>query len=97
MKDIPGHMMKFMRKVAKKAMNEVEDVSYRKEYKKEIISKQNPQEVKKRKAKIRESRKQHIPQDASPEEQNRIMKERTPRIRQRLKRSHKAEIHVYKK
>lgn len=94
MKDAPSHMMKFIRKITKKAMEEAEDDSFKKSYKKEVISKKNRQKVKKRKIKIKQMRREHIPQDLSPEEQNRLMKERTPRFRNR---SHKCEIHVSKK
>lgn len=94
MKDVPSHMMKFMRKITKKAMQEVEDESYKKKYKKEVISKKNPQRVKKTKAKVRKMRKEHIPEDLTPEEQNRLMEERIPRMRER---SHKKELHIYKK
>ncbi len=83
MKDIPGHMMKFMRKVTKKAMQEVEDESYKKEYKKEVLSKKNPQRVKKTKSKVRKMRKEHVPEDLTPEEQNKLMNERVPRIKER--------------
>lgn len=96
MKDVPSNMMKFMKKMAKKNMNEDKnaDDSYKKEYKKETISKQNRQHVKKRKAKMRKMRNKHIPENLTPEERNKLMKGRTPRMRER---SHKKEIHIHKK
>jgi hypothetical protein len=84
-----------MRKIAKKSTKEVEDETYKKKYKKEVTSKQNRQKVKKRKSKIRKQKKMQIPEQTNPEEQNKIMKKgRIPRIRER---SHKKEIHLYKK
>lgn len=95
MKDVPSHMMKFMRKMTKKAMNEVvEDEPFQENYRKEVTSKQNPQKVKKTKSKIKEKTKKHIPEDTTPEEKNRLMQERIPRMRER---SHKKEIHISKK
>ena len=94
MKDAPSHMMKFMRKMNKNAPDENTDDSYKKEYRKEITSKQNKQEVKQRKANMKKAREEHIPEDLTPEEQNCLMKKRTPRMRPR---SHKAEIHIHKK
>jgi hypothetical protein len=94
MKDIPGHMMKFMRKVLKNSTQDINDESYKENYKKEITSKQNHQKVKKRKNIIKKTRRDHIPQDLTPDEKNKLMKERTPRMRER---SHKTEIHISKK
>jgi len=95
MKDAPSHMMKFMRKMSKKPIQkEVEDESYQKKYRKTVISKQNKQKVKKRKTLVKKSKKKQIPENLTPDEQNRLMEERIPRIRER---SHKREIHIYKK
>jgi hypothetical protein len=97
MKDVPGHMMKFMRKMAKEAKEAKqtsEDTSYKKEYRKEIISKKNPQAHKKAKAQMKKERIEHIPQDLTPEEKNKMMEKRVPRMRPR---SHKTQIHITKK
>ncbi|MBN2479395.1 MAG: hypothetical protein JXA94_04130 [Parachlamydiales bacterium] len=92
MKDMPSHMMKFMRKVTKKTMNEVKEGEFEKEYRKEpTTSKQNPQKVKQKKAKIKNMENQKVPEHLSVDEKNKKMKLRTPQIRQR---SHKSEIKI---
>ena len=95
MKDIPSHMMKFMRKVTKKNINDQieDDESYKKEYRKPILSKKNKQESKKKKTLMKQEVEAHIPKHLSIDEKNKKMKKRIPEFRER---SHKMELRIKK-
>ncbi|MFA6119397.1 MAG: hypothetical protein WCT85_03295 [Parachlamydiales bacterium] len=94
MKDIPSHMMKFIKKVTRENIENAEDESYKQEYKKEIISDKNIQKVKKAKETVRKERKMHIPEDLDVDEKNKKMKHREPIMKEKW--SHKHQKHIYK-
>ncbi len=84
MKDVPSHMMKFIRKITKKKMKEAtEEEGFEKNYRKQPSSKQNRQRVKKIKSLERKKRKTKSPEHLTVEEKNKKMKKRTPIIRAR--------------
>jgi len=94
MKDVPSHMMKFIRKVTKKNIEAAEDESYKKEYQKEIISDKNKQKLKKKKIITRQERQERTPEHLTVEEKNRKMKHREPIMKEKW--SHKHQKHIYK-
>lgn len=83
MKDEPSHMMKFMRKVSKKKIQEDEDEGYQESYRKEVSSKQNRQKVKKTKKIAKSQREKKTPEHLNINAKNKKMKHRTPKIRER--------------
>jgi hypothetical protein len=94
MKDVPSHMMKFIRKVTKKNIEAAEDESYKQEYRKEITSDNNKQKEKKKKILMRKERQERIPEHLTVEEKNRKMKKREPIMKEKW--SHKHQKHIYK-
>ena len=86
MKDVPHHMMKFMRKIIKKniASDEKEEEYAEEEILKEkAVPSSKKQNRKKKKEAIKKTREAHIPSDLTPEEKNKEFKKRTPIIRER--------------
>ena len=83
MKDAPSHMMKFMKKIKDNPIEEVEDESVMENYRKEVISKKNPQKKKQLKAEKRKAGKKKPSIHKSKEQQNKEMKKRIPEIRPR--------------
>jgi hypothetical protein len=83
MKDAPSHMMKFMKKMKNNPIEEVEDESVMQNYRKEVISKKNPQKKKQLKAEKRKAGKKKPSIHKSKQERNIEMIKRVPEIRQR--------------
>lgn len=84
MKDVPHHMLKFIKSFSKEE-NPKEDTSL-KEYRKPMPERQKK---KQKKAKKRKEKLKRTPKIDSPETRNKKMKKRTPKIRER---SHKTNI-----
>jgi hypothetical protein len=85
MKDVPHHMMKFMRKVIKKniASEEEEEEAGEELLKEQAVPPSKKQNRKKKKEAIKQTREARIPSDLTPEEKNKEFKKRTPIIRER--------------
>jgi hypothetical protein len=81
MKDIPHHMVDFIKNYTKS--ENPKDNKVLKEFEKEHPKRE---EKKKKKAQTKKEREERTPEDLTPEQCNRKMKKRVPRMRER---SHK--------
>ncbi|NGX56414.1 MAG: hypothetical protein K1060chlam5_00653 [Candidatus Anoxychlamydiales bacterium] len=86
MKDVPSHMMKFMKKINKENIQEVEDESVMENYRKKPTSKQNKQKQKQLKAQKRKKGEIKPSIHKDKDERDKEMKKRVPEIRQRTHR-----------
>ena len=84
MKDPKHHMTKFIQKITKDMPESTQKDKTLEKYCQKTKSKK--QKRKQIKSKIRKTRLKHTPSDLSPEEKNKEMKKRIPKIRER---SHK--------
>jgi hypothetical protein len=75
-----------MKKMKNSPIQEVEDESVMKNYKKEIISKKNPQKKKQLKAEKRIAGQKKPSSHKSKEERNNEMKKRIPELRPRIQK-----------
>ena len=96
MKDVPHHMMKFMRKIVKKSGNadEKDEDKYSEEeiLKEKSVPPSKKQQRKQKKEAIKKARENHIPSDLTPDEKNKELKKRTPIIRERSNQSRNQSI-----
>jgi hypothetical protein len=79
MKDVPHHMMKFLKKIAKETPKKESSQEEDNLFKKEVAQKKSSdQEKKQRKLEEKKEKLARIPSDPTPEERNRKMKKRVP-------------------
>ena len=90
MKDVPHHMMKFMKKHEKDNNNsqEVEDEETKMLNKEKHVPPSKKEQRKQVKENMKKQTDAQIPEKPTPDEQNKKMRKRVPEIR---KRSHKAQ------
>ena len=84
MKDIPHHMMKFLKKYSNEPISDELNKEEEKAIEKQKhITPSKTEEKKLKKEAQTKLEKDHIPEELTPEEKNKLMKKRTPIIRKR--------------